>query len=112
MVGESRDAALLLDMLAYAERAVQVIEGLSFERYEKDPIRVLALERALEIVGEAARNVSSTRKQGIPEIPWALLNGQRNVLAHMYGDIDQFRLFRTASEDIPGLIAVLRKLSA
>ena len=112
MVGENRDAALFLDMLAYAERAVQVIEGLSFKRYEKDPIRVLALERALEVVGEAARNISPARKQEIPDIPWTLLNGQRNVLAHMYGDIDQFRLFRTASEDIPGLIAMLRKLSA
>jgi uncharacterized protein with HEPN domain len=111
MAGDDRDAALLLDMLRYAEEASQFVKGLSYKRYIKDRIRVLALERALEIVGEAARQISQARKDAVAEIPWKQINGQRNALAHMYGEIDQFQLFRTASEDIPRLVALLRKIS-
>lgn len=111
MVSDDRDAALLLDMLRYAEEASLIVKGLTYERYYKDRLRMLALERVLEVVGEAARHISQSRKDAIADIPWKQLNGQRNALAHMYGEIDHFQLFRTASEDVPGLIAMLRKVS-
>ncbi len=110
MADEARDAALLLDMLRYAEEAHSVVAGQRYERFIKDRIRVLALERTLEVVGEAARNVTQARKEGIADIPWKQINGQRNALAQQYGDIDHFQLFRTASEDIPRLIQVLRRI--
>ena len=111
MAGDDRDAALLLDMLSYAEEASQIVKGLTYERYVADRIRVLALERALELVGEAARHVSQERKNSIGNVPWKQINGQRDALAQMYGEIDHFQLYRTASEDIPRLIVVLRKVS-
>jgi uncharacterized protein with HEPN domain len=110
MAADDRDAALLLDMLKHAEEALSYVKGFSYERYAADRMRVRALERTLEIVGEAARLVSQEQKSAIPGIPWQIINGQRNVLAHLYGKVDHFQLFRTASEDIPRLIAVLRKV--
>ena len=110
MDDERRDRALLLDMLSYAEEARSIAGGRSYESFIKDRIRVLALERTLEVVGEAARNVSPARKATITEIPWNLINGQRNLLAHQYGKIDHFQIFRTASEDIPRLIEALRRI--
>ena len=111
MAGDDRDAALLLDMLGCAEEALLIVKGLTYERYARDRLRMRALERVLEIVGEAARHVSQSRKDALSDIPWKLINGQRNALAHMYGEIDHFQLFRTASEDVPRLIALLRKVS-
>ena len=35
---------------------------------------------------------------------------ERNVLAHKYGVINHERLFRTGTESVPGLIAVLEKI--
>jgi len=107
-----RDDALLHDMLGSGEEAVRIVAGLSYERFIADRIRVLALERALEVVGEAARNVSPEKKVEITEIPWKFIDGQRNVLAHMYGKVDHFQLFKTAGEDVPRLIAILRKVLA
>jgi uncharacterized protein with HEPN domain len=112
MADEKRDRALLLDMLTYAEEARSIVSGRRYETFIKDRIRVLALERALEIVGEAARNVTPARKAAIDGIPWNLIAGQRNVLAHQYGKIDHFQIFRTASEDIPRLIDVLKRILA
>ena len=44
----------------------------------------MAVERAVEIIGEAARNITEDFKQNHPEIPWAAIIGQRNVLSHKY----------------------------
>ena len=109
MEDERRDGALLLDMLTFAEQAKAIVLDRSYETFIKDRIRVLALERALELVGEAARKVTPARKAAIPEIPWNLIAGQRNVLAHQYGRIDHFQIYRTASEDIPRLIEALKR---
>jgi uncharacterized protein with HEPN domain len=109
MAADDRDAAFLLDMLNYAERAMTVVHGMTYERYAADGLRALALERAIEVVGEAAAHVSPERKKAMPGVPWNLIHGQRNVLAQMYGKIDHFQLFRTAREDIPQLVAILRK---
>lgn len=112
MADERRDRALLLDMLTYAEEARMVLGSRRYETFVKDRIRVLALERALEVVGEAARNVTPARKAAHAAIPWNLIAGQRNALAHQYGKIDHFQIFRTASEDIPMLIDVLKRILA
>jgi len=110
MADERRDAALLLDMLNYAEEARAIVAGQRYEAFLKERIKVLALERVLEVVGEAARNVTQARKDAVADIPWMQINGQRNVLAHQYGKVDHFQLFRTASEDIPRLIEVLKRI--
>jgi len=52
---------------------------------------------SLEIIGEAARRVSTTFQEQHPEIPWRNIIGQRNILAHDYGQIDHDRLYKTAT---------------
>ena len=47
-----------------------------------------AVERNIEIIGEAARRISDDLKQEHPEIPWRKIIAQRNVLIHEYDDID------------------------
>ena len=44
------------------------------------------------------------------EIPWREIIGQRNILAHEYGQIDHELLYKTAAEDIPDLISVIQNL--
>jgi uncharacterized protein with HEPN domain len=110
MGADDRDTALLLDMLRYAEEAAGLVKGMHYEGYLTERMRILALERTVEIVGEAAAQISEGRKEAIADIPWRQIRGQRNALAHRYGKIDQFQLFKTASEDLPRLIAVLRKI--
>ncbi|MBI4556430.1 MAG: DUF86 domain-containing protein [Candidatus Hydrogenedentes bacterium] len=70
----------------------------------------LAIERQIEVVGEAAKRISEEFKLCHPEIPWSPIIAQRNVLAHEYGEIKQDRMRLLASERIPALIALLRPL--
>ena len=69
-----------------------------------------AIERLIEIVGEAAWHVSRECKDTHPEIPWQGIIGQRHVLAHEYGDIKYDRLWRIAAIRTKELIALLTPL--
>lgn len=62
------------------------------------------------IVGEAAGHVSVQDQEKHPEIPWAQIIGQRNVLAHEYGEILVERIWLTATNSLPELLISLEKL--
>ncbi len=112
MKPEERDAAYVWDMLVAARDARELLEGRSLDVYLQDRVRRLALERALELVGEAARRVTRRFQSAHPAIEWRSIIGQRNVLAHEYGVIDHARLYRTGTESVPRLIAALEKIVA
>ena len=79
MPPDSRDAAHLWDMLADACEAGVVVAGITLDAFLEDRIRLRALERMLELLGEAARRVSLQTQASIPHIPWRALIGQRNL---------------------------------
>lgn len=107
---EEADAAYLWDMLDASKTIQEFIKGVSFEQYAANRQLRFAAERALEIVGEAARRVSEDFRKAHPEIPWRRIIGQRNVLAHEYGEIKQDRVWTAATEGINDLIAALEPL--
>ncbi len=84
--------------------------GLSLEDFVKNPVLVRATERGIEIMGKAARRVSTAFHQAQPAIPGGQIIGQRNLLAHEYGRIDYELLFKTDAEDTPQLIQDLEPL--
>ncbi|MBN1268986.1 MAG: DUF86 domain-containing protein [Kiritimatiellae bacterium] len=107
---EERDAACLWDMLEACRQIAEFVRGVDFGRYQSDKLLESAVERQLEIVGEAARQVSSGFQAAHPEVPWRLIIGQRNVLAHQYGSIQPDRVYRVAMERVPDLIRCLAPL--
>lgn len=70
----------------------------------------MSMERAMEVVGEAARRVSPEFQSAHREIPWALIIGQRNILAHEYGEVRSERIWETATVHVPTLIESLELL--
>jgi uncharacterized protein with HEPN domain len=102
---EDRDAGYLWDMLD-AARAIRdfTVDVTSTNTSE------LAVERAIEIIGEAARLISPSFKAQHEAIPWQQIVAQRNVLAHEYGEISQDRIWLVATRRIPELIGQLDPL--
>jgi uncharacterized protein with HEPN domain len=84
---EADDDALVFDMIRFGRNAAAAVSGRTFEGFAADEILRFAVERLVEIVGEAARNVSAEFEAEHPEIPWQLVRAQRHVLTHDYGDI-------------------------
>ena len=110
MKPSERDAAHLWDMLDTARRAQELVAGVSYDSLMTDIRTRYALERALEIIGEAARRVSPALRSKHPEIPWKGILGFRNVLAHEYGEIDYRRLYAIATQKLLGLIQALQHI--
>jgi len=107
---EKKDTGYLWDMLDSARTICDFVSGVSFPQYIQDRKLQLAVERAIEIIGEAARRVSEDFRAGHPEIPWQNIIAQRNVLAHEYGEIKQELIWKVVTKRIPELIAVLEPL--
>jgi uncharacterized protein with HEPN domain len=105
-----RDAANLHDMLEVALEARELVAEIAAEAFLRDRVRLRALERMLELIGEAARRVTPACQAEHREIPWRRIIGQRNILAHEYGRIDPRLLYKTAREDMPSLIAALEHI--
>ena len=110
MLPDDRDAAYLWDMLDAARAVEEFTSSVKFGHYLQDRKLQMAVERAVEIIGEAARRVSEGHRGAHPEIPWKKIIGQRNVLAHEYGEIRNERMWVLATAEIPGLIRKLAPL--
>lgn len=110
MQPEDRDPAYLWDMLQAAEEVVVMMDNHDLAAFLSNRILMRAIERSVEIIGEAANRVSATYQKAHSEIPWREIIGQRNILAHEYGQIDHELLYKTATDDIPELIVQIRKI--
>ena len=110
MQPEARDAAYLWDMLDAARNAIEFTRGKTLDDFVEDRMLQYAVERAVEIVGEAANRISSTFHQAHPEVPWRKIVGQRNVLAHEYGDIDPSMMWDLARKHLPVLVQQIEEL--
>ncbi len=106
---DDRDAAYLWDMLEAAKEAETMIEGKDLSIFIGDRILQRAIERVVEVIGESARRVSIPGREAAPNIHWREIIGQRNILAHEYGQIDHEVLYRTVIDDIPDLIRHLEE---
>jgi len=97
-------------MMDSARAVAQMVSGMTFEAYAGDRRTRRAIEREVEIIGEAARKVSRAFQEAHPEVPWRRIVAQRHKLAHEYGEIEDEILWRVATVHIPELVALLEPL--
>jgi uncharacterized protein with HEPN domain len=110
MKPEERDLAYIWDMREAARDVMDFVEGVSYVSFCSDKKVRYAVERRIEVIGEAARHVSQSFQESHPEIPWKRIIGLRNILAHEYGEILVERIWRVAVENVPELYVALDRL--
>lgn len=71
-----------------------------------------AVVRRFEIIGEAARHLSPTTLKALPDVPWNLMVGMRNLLVHDCDDVDPKRVWTDSQEDLSPLVAKLESYLA
>ncbi len=90
------------------------VAGRTLESFSQDKMRRQAVERCLEIIGEAVRHIPDSHKAEWPGIPWSDIYGMRNILSHGYDIVDERTVWDTAVYDLAGLkeaLAEIRKKS-
>ena len=105
-----RDQAYLLDMQLAAADALSFAAGLDQTGFEASELHQSAILRKLEIIGEAAGQVSREFQAAHPEIPWSAMISLRNRLIHGYRVVQLDLVWRVVGQDLPALIETLRPL--
>ena len=95
-------------MVEAAEQALTFVQGRHKADLGTDAMLRMALTRAVEIVGEAAAQVSEAGRAEFPTVPWPQIVGMRNRLVHAYFDINQSVLWDTVQLALPALLVQLR----
>ena len=104
---EDGDAAFMWDMREAAREVVLFVDARAYDEFVSDIQLRRSVERSIEIIGEAASHVSSAVRDAHPELAWRAIIGQRNVLAHEYGDVRLDALWLVATMRVPELISQL-----
>ncbi len=101
------DLIRLRHMLDAAREAVEFAQDGRREDLVGDRKLTLALVKDVEIIGEAAYQISEDTRRNLPEIPWDDIVGMRHRLVHAYFDINLDILWKTVQEDLPPLVQIL-----
>jgi len=75
-------------MVDAAENVVRFVSGRSRSDLDTDRMLLFAVVRAVEILGEAASQLSDETRSRAADIPWRAIVGMRNRVVHAYFDID------------------------
>ena len=106
------DRVRLLHMRDATEQALEYCSARVRADLDSDRMLMLALTRLLEIIGEAAKNVSAPTRALAPAVPWAEIAGTRDRIAHGYFDVNLDIVWEILTIDLPRLLPELNQLIA
>ncbi|MFP3899718.1 MAG: DUF86 domain-containing protein [Acidimicrobiia bacterium] len=101
------DLVRLRHLREAAEKAVAFSSARTRDSLDDDELLRLGLTKLVEIVGEAAKQVSEPTRARCPTVPWSAAARMRDRLIHHYFDIDLDILWTTVTEDLPELLQAL-----
>lgn len=107
---KQRDYRLFIqDILNSIRDAREFVQGMSYEEFLADRKTQHAVVRAIEIIGEAAKNVPQAVRERYPDIPWSDMARMRDKVAHGYWGIDYEIVWRVVQEELPAAEPLLRE---
>ncbi len=86
------------------------IQDIDYESFLEDIKTQDAVVRNLEIIGEAAKNISNEFKEKYPQILWKDLAGIRDKLIHHYFGVNLEIVWTIIDEDLPQLRKEIRQM--
>jgi len=92
-----------------ASEALSFVKNRTREDLDNDRMLSLALVRLIEIIGEAANNVSESNQAKYDQIPWRQIIGMRNRIIHAYFDVDLEIVWQVITQDLPTLLIEVKK---
>jgi uncharacterized protein with HEPN domain len=100
----------LEDILESAKNIQSYVGGLSFEELKKDRMRIDAIVRNFEIIGESSSNIPQEIKDRYPFVEWRKISDFRNVLVHEYFGINFKIMWDIIKNKLPDLLRDIKTI--
>jgi len=104
------DQTRIRHMLDAAYDARAFVQGKTRDDLANDRMLARALVNCIEVIGEAAAQLTQVYKDQHTELPWRQIVAMRNRLIHGYFDIDLDRVWDTVTTSVPDLISALEQI--
>ncbi len=98
------------DIIQAMNAAEEFIRGMDYNEFIKDTKTIYAVIRAMEIIGEAAKNIPEEIREKYPEIPWRQMSGMRDKVINEYFGVRLERVWEVIKKDIPNLKPLFEKI--
>lgn len=105
------DKVYVSHMRDSAAKAVAMLGAASREEFDQDETLLLALAHLIQMIGEAARQVSREYQDRHPGIEWTKIIGMRNKVVHDYLALDPDIVWNVVSRELEPLIRSLDTLT-
>ena len=102
------DKKRIEDILEFATKLERYV-AKGYEEFQAEEGSGLAIERLIELVGEASSHLSEEYKTSLPTVVWKEIAGMRVVLAHAYHRIDFEIVWTAATVSVPYLVTQINQ---
>lgn len=110
MAGSKSPRARLLHIRDEIDGVAMIVGNLSFAQYQGSYIHRRAVERAVQIVSEAAKALPLDYLAKYPNAPWTSIVGIGNILRHEYQRLDDKQLWEIATVHLPQLQPIVLQM--
>jgi uncharacterized protein with HEPN domain len=110
MAASKSPRARLLHIRDEIEGVAAIVRGLSFTQYQSSYMHRRAVERAVQIVSEAAKALPPDYLAKYPKAPWTSIVGIGNLLRHEYQRLDDSQLWEIATVHLPQLQPIVAQM--
>ncbi len=108
-----RDYKISLDdILEAVERIETYTAGMDRAQFQADRKTVDAVIRNLEVIGEAVKNIPPDVRASSPIVPWSKIAGMRDILIHVYFNVDTEIVWDVVQSKLTDLKATAETLLA
>ncbi len=105
-----RDVVYLRHIRDAIEKIYRYLAGTDFDAFSDNDMMIDAVVRELEIIGEAAKNLSPPFVEKHTGIPWRRVRAMRNVLIHEYFGVNLKVIWDTYNRNLPPLKAFVERV--
>ncbi len=101
---------LLEDIKEAGESVLSYTQGITFELFLENKMRIDAVIRNIEIIGEAVKQLPKNIIKEYPDIEWKKIAGLRDIVIHHSFGINEGIIWDVVKNKIPELIKVIKDI--
>lgn len=104
------NTVFLRHILDCIEKVERYLQNYDFEKFQNDELVTDAVVRNVEVIGEAANNLTRDFRSKTPNIKWRKIISTRNRIIHGYATVDLEIIWNITQSDLEELKTEIEKI--